>query len=83
LKVHHFCITFYTAHNIPPRVLTCKYLIYNGVTDIEKYLSNENRTVKEEYPLDRSIWFKINGAIAILLVVVGWLAMPQRLSNVV
>lgn len=26
---------------------------------------------------------RINEAIAILLVVVGWLAMPQRLSNVV
>jgi hypothetical protein len=29
------------------------------------------------------IILRINEAIAILLVVVGWFAMPQRLSNIV
>jgi hypothetical protein len=33
--------------------------------------------------MPKSPFVKIIGAIAILLVVVGWLAMPQRLSNVV
>ncbi len=33
--------------------------------------------------MPKSPFLKIIEAIAILLVVVGWLAMPQRLSNVV